>query len=96
MAILRFMSIDMPFIANLTTTYCNLLIEAQACGTKDLARSISINKEISDFFSSVHAKYNINFGKLGSGITYQIILENYTFPGSLLIRTDSCNPKMIV
>jgi len=69
------------------------LIEAQIGGEKDLARAISINKEVYDFLSSACAKYNIGFWRPGSGIIHQIILENYAFPGGLLIGTDSHTPN---
>ena len=76
-----------------TTVHCDHLIEAQVGGAKDLARAISINKEVYDFLSSACAKYNIGFWRPGSGIIHQIILENYAFPGGLLIGTDSHTPN---
>ena len=93
MAILQFMSAGMPSVANPTTVHCDHLIEAQVGGAKDLARAISINKEVYDFLSSACAKYNIGFWKPGSGIIHQILLENYAFPGGLLIGTDSHTPN---
>ncbi|KAM7221533.1 Aconitase family (aconitate hydratase) domain containing protein [Rhypophila decipiens] len=93
MAILQFMSAGMPQVANPTTVHCDHLIEAQVGGPKDLARAISINKEVYDFLASACAKYNIGFWKPGSGIIHQIILENYAFPGGLLIGTDSHTPN---
>ncbi|RAL61981.1 hypothetical protein DID88_002470 [Monilinia fructigena] len=78
MAILQFMSAGMPSVANPTT---------------DLTRAIDINKEVYDFLSTSCAKYNIGFWKPGSGIIHQIILENYAFPGGLLIGTDSHTPN---
>ncbi|EFW99843.1 mitochondrial aconitate hydratase [Grosmannia clavigera kw1407] len=93
MAILQFMSAGMPSVANPTTVHCDHLIEAQIGGEKDLARAISINKEVYDFLSSACAKYNIGFWRPGSGIIHQIILENYAFPGGLLIGTDSHTPN---
>ncbi|KAK6200606.1 Glycosyl phosphatidyl inositol protein transamidase complex subunit [Pestalotiopsis sp. IQ-011] len=89
MAILQFMSAGMPSVANPTTVHCDHLIEAQVGGEQDLARAININKEVYDFLSSACAKYNIGFWKPGSGIIHQILLENYCFPGGLLIGTDS-------
>ncbi|KJZ68491.1 hypothetical protein HIM_12117 [Hirsutella minnesotensis 3608] len=89
MAILQFMSAGMDQVANPTTVHCDHLIEAQVGGEKDLERAISINKEVYDFLSSACAKYNIGFWRPGSGIIHQILLENYAFPGSLLIGTDS-------
>lgn len=93
MAILQFMSAGMPSVANPTTVHCDHLIEAQIGGPKDLARAVSINKEVYDFLSSSCAKYNIGFWRPGSGIIHQILLENYAFPGGLLIGTDSHTPN---
>ncbi|EPE03393.1 aconitate hydratase [Ophiostoma piceae UAMH 11346] len=93
MAILQFMSAGMPSVANPVTVHCDHLIEAQVGGPKDLARAVSINKEVYDFLASACAKYDIGFWKPGSGIIHQIILENYAFPGGLLIGTDSHTPN---
>lgn len=93
MAILQFMSAGMPSVATPTTVHCDHLIEAQVGGEKDLARAKDINKEVYDFLSTSCAKYNIGFWKPGSGIIHQIILENYAFPGGLLIGTDSHTPN---
>ncbi|KAK8091665.1 aconitate hydratase [Apiospora hydei] len=93
MAILQFMSAGMPSVANPTTVHCDHLIEAQIGGVKDLERAVGINKEVYDFLSSACAKYNIGFWKPGSGIIHQILLENYAFPGGLLIGTDSHTPN---
>jgi aconitate hydratase len=93
MAILQFMSAGMPSVANPTTVHCDHLIEAQVGGDKDLARAKDINKEVYDFLSTSCAKYNIGFWRPGSGIIHQILLENYAFPGGLLIGTDSHTPN---
>ncbi|KAF2149909.1 aconitate hydratase [Myriangium duriaei CBS 260.36] len=93
MAILQFMSAGMPSVATPTTVHCDHLIEAQVGGEKDLARAESINKEVYDFLSTSCAKYNIGFWKPGSGIIHQIVLENYAFPGGLMIGTDSHTPN---
>jgi len=93
MAILQFMSAGMPSVATPTTVHCDHLIEAQVGGAKDLARAESINKEVYDFLSTACAKYNIGFWKPGSGIIHQIVLENYAFPGGLMIGTDSHTPN---
>lgn len=93
MAILQFMSAGMDSVANPTTVHCDHLIEAQAGGPKDLARAVETNKEVYDFLSTSCAKYNIGFWRPGSGIIHQIILENYAFPGGLLIGTDSHTPN---
>jgi aconitate hydratase len=93
MAILQFMSAGMPSVATPTTVHCDHLIEAQLGGEKDLARANDINKEVYDFLSTSCAKYNIGFWRPGSGIIHQIILENYAFPGALMIGTDSHTPN---
>ncbi|KAJ5935004.1 Aconitate hydratase [Penicillium verhagenii] len=93
MAILQFMSAGMPSVQTPTTVHCDHLIEAQVGGEKDLARANDINKEVYDFLSSSTAKYNIGFWKPGSGIIHQIVLENYAFPGGLMIGTDSHTPN---
>nr|CAG8474520.1 5915_t:CDS:10 [Entrophospora candida] len=76
-----------------TTVHCDHLIEAQTGGVKDLERAISINAEVYEFLSSVSAKYDIGFWKPGSGVIHQIILENYAFPGGLMIGTDFHTPN---
>ncbi|EGD84800.1 aconitate hydratase, mitochondrial [Trichophyton rubrum D6] len=93
MAILQFMSAGMPSVATPATVHCDHLIEAQLGGDKDLARANEINKEVYDFLSTSCAKYNIGFWKPGSGIIHQILLENYCFPGGLMIGTDSHTPN---
>ncbi|KAH0845603.1 Aconitate hydratase, mitochondrial [Fonsecaea pedrosoi] len=93
MAIMQFMSAGMPSVATPTTVHCDHLIEAQVGGDKDLERAKDINKEVYDFLSTACAKYNIGFWRPGSGIIHQIILENYAFPGGLMIGTDSHTPN---
>ncbi|ODV92562.1 hypothetical protein CANCADRAFT_88989 [Tortispora caseinolytica NRRL Y-17796] len=93
MAILQFMSAGMPEVQTPSTVHCDHLIQAQIGGEKDLARAIEINKEVYDFLATACAKYNLGFWKPGSGIIHQILLENYVFPGGLLIGTDSHTPN---
>lgn len=93
MAILQFMSAGLPSVATPTTVHCDHLIEAQIGGDKDLDRAKDINKEVYDFLSTACAKYNIGFWRPGSGIIHQIVLENYAFPGGLMIGTDSHTPN---
>jgi len=93
MAILQFMSAGLPKVATPSTVHCDHLIEAQIGGAKDLARAEDINKEVYDFLASACAKYGIGFWRPGSGIIHQILLENYAFPGGLLIGTDSHTPN---
>ncbi len=93
MAILQFMSAGLPEVATPVTVHCDHLIQAQIGGAKDLDRAINLNKEVYDFLASACAKYNIGFWKPGSGIIHQIVLENYAFPGALIIGTDSHTPN---
>ena len=93
MAILQFMSSGMDITAVPTTVHCDHLIEAQVGGAKDLARAITTNKEVYDFLATSTAKYGMGFWRPGSGIIHQIILENYAFPGGLMIGTDSHTPN---
>lgn len=93
MALLQFMSAGMDTAAVPTTVHCDHLIEAQVGGVKDLQRAININKEVYDFLATATAKYGLGFWKPGSGIIHQIILENYAFPGGLMIGTDSHTPN---
>lgn len=93
MAILQFMSAGMPTVAVPTTVHCDHLIEAEFGAKDDLARSKDKNKEVFDYLSTASAKYGIGFWKPGSGIIHQIVLENYAFPGGLMIGTDSHTPN---
>ncbi|XP_025092955.1 aconitate hydratase, mitochondrial-like [Pomacea canaliculata] len=93
MALLQFISSGLPRVAVPSTVHCDHLIEAQLGGEKDLKRAKDINAEVYDFLASVSAKYGIGFWKPGSGIIHQIILENYAFPGALMIGTDSHTPN---
>ncbi|KAF8347560.1 aconitate hydratase [Amanita rubescens] len=93
MAILQFMSAGMDTAAVPTTVHCDHLIEAQIGGVKDLKRAEDINKEVYDFLATATAKYGLGFWRPGSGIIHQIILENYAFPGGLMIGTDSHTPN---
>ncbi|KAF9159183.1 Aconitate hydratase mitochondrial [Mortierella sp. AD011] len=93
MALLQFMSAGLPNVAVPSTVHCDHLIEAQVGGAKDLSRAKDINKEVYDFLSSSCAKYGLGFWRPGSGIIHQIILENYAFPGGLMIGTDSHTPN---
>lgn len=93
MAILQFMSAGLPEVAKPVTVHCDHLIQAQIGGDKDLARAKDLNKEVYDFLSSATSKYNMGFWGPGSGIIHQIVLENYAFPGALIIGTDSHTPN---
>lgn len=93
MALLQFISSGLPRVAVPSTVHCDHLIEAQLGGEKDLQRAKKTNAEVYDFLSTVSAKYGVGFWKPGSGIIHQIILENYAYPGVLLIGTDSHTPN---
>lgn len=93
MALLQFMSSGLKKVAVPSTVHCDHLIEAEVGGKEDLQRANDQNKEVYDFLASVCAKYGLGFWKPGSGIIHQIILENYAFPGLLMIGTDSHTPN---
>lgn len=93
MAMLQFISSGLPRVAVPSTIHCDHLIEAQIGGEQDLARAKDLNKEVYNFLSTAGAKYGVGFWKPGSGIIHQIILENYAFPGLLMIGTDSHTPN---
>ena len=93
MAMLQFISSGIPKVAVPTTIHCDHLIEARDGGEKDLSRAKDTNTEVYKFLSSAAQKYGIGFWKPGSGIIHQIILENYAFPGGLMIGTDSHTPN---
>jgi aconitate hydratase len=93
MAMMQFISSGLPKVAVPSTIHCDHLIEAYVGGPKDLAKATDINKEVYDFLASAGAKYGVGFWRPGSGIIHQIILENYAFPGVLLIGTDSHTPN---
>lgn len=76
-----------------STIHCDHLIEAQVGGEKDLQRAKDMNKEVYNFLKTAGAKYGVGFWNPGSGIIHQIILENYAFPGLLMIGTDSHTPN---
>jgi aconitate hydratase len=89
MALLQFMHAGKKTVAVPTTVHCDHLIQAKVGASSDLAVANSQSKEVFDFLSSVSNKYGIGFWKPGSGIIHQIVLENYAFPGGLMIGTDS-------
>ncbi|KAH8334897.1 hypothetical protein KR074_001715 [Drosophila pseudoananassae] len=93
MTLLQFISSGLKKVAVPSTAHCDHLIEAQISGVKDLERAKDINKEVFDFLATACAKYGLGFWKPGSGIIHQIVLENYAFPGLLLIGTDSHTPN---
>jgi aconitate hydratase len=93
MALLQFMSAGIPTVAVPSTVHCDHLIRAEHGATSDLETSLTENKEVFDFLSSVSQKYGIGFWKPGAGIIHQVVLENYAFPGGMMIGTDSHTPN---
>lgn len=93
MAVLQFISSGLPTVQAPTTIHCDHLIAAEKGGKEDLKNATTTNKEVYDFLASAAAKYGMGFWKPGSGIIHQIVLENYAFPGGLMIGTDSHTPN---
>ena len=89
MALLQFMQAGKSQVAVPSTVHCDHLINAKVEATKDLEFANEESKEVFDFLSSVSNKYGIGFWKPGAGIIHQIVLENYAFPGGMMIGTDS-------
>ncbi len=93
MALLQFMQAGRPQVAVPSTVHCDHLIQAKAGAVEDLNTAKSVNKEVYDFLASVSNKYGIGFWKPGAGIIHQVVLENYAFPGGMMIGTDSHTPN---
>lgn len=93
MALLQFMQAGRPQVAVPSTVHCDHLIQAEIGADKDLATAKIQNKEVYDFLSSVSNKYGLGFWKPGAGIIHQVVLENYAFPGGMMIGTDSHTPN---
>src|SRR5258706_11646872 len=93
MALLQFMTTGLPQVAVPTTVHCDHLIQAKVDANIDLKFALDVNSEVYDFLRSVSAKYGIGFWKPGSGIIHQVVLENYAFPGGMMIGTDSHTPN---
>jgi aconitate hydratase len=89
MALLQFMQAGRSTVAVPSTVHCDHLIQAKTGADVDLATAQTVNKEVYDFLASVSNKYGIGFWKPGAGIIHQVILENYAFPGGMMIGTDS-------
>jgi aconitate hydratase len=89
MALLQFMQAGKPKVAVPTTVHCDHLIQAKSGAAKDLMTANSTSAEVFDFLESVSNKYGIGFWKPGAGIIHQVVLENYAFPGGMMIGTDS-------
>jgi aconitate hydratase len=93
MAVLQFISSGLPKVLAPTTIHCDHLIAAEKGAASDLAAAKATNKEVYDFLASAGAKFGMGFWRPGSGIIHQIVLENYAFPGGLMIGTDSHTPN---
>ena len=93
MALLQFMTAGLPTTAVPSTVHCDHLIAAKVGAQIDLGVAIDTNQEVYDFLRSVSAKYGIGFWGPGSGIIHQVVLENYAFPGGMMIGTDSHTPN---
>ncbi len=89
MALLQFMQAGKSKVAVPTTTHCDHLIQAKQGAVKDLKRANETSNEVFDFLGSVSNKYGLGFWKPGAGIIHQVVLENYAFPGGMMIGTDS-------
>lgn len=89
MALLQFMQAGKQKVAVPTTVHCDHLIQAKEGAAKDLKRANDVSSEVFDFLASVSNKYGIGFWEPGAGIIHQVVLENYAFPGGMMIGTDS-------
>ncbi len=93
MAILQFMQAGRDEAAVPSTVHCDHLLQAYKGAEEDKLTALDVNKEVYDFLATASARYNMGFWKPGSGIIHQIVLENYAFPGGLIIGTDSHTPN---
>ncbi len=93
MALLQFMMAGKSEVAVPSTVHCDHLIQAKTGAESDLKIAMDINSEVYDFLASVCDKYGVGFWKPGAGIIHQIVLENYAFPGGMMIGTDSHTPN---
>ncbi len=93
MALLQFMQAGKPKVSVPSSVHCDHLIQAKVGAVKDLAVANDTNKEVVDFLASISNKYGIGFWKPGAGIIHQVVIENYAFPGGMMIGTDSHTPN---
>jgi aconitate hydratase len=93
MALLQFMTAGLDEVQVPSTVHCDHLIQARVDGKTDLAVALESNDEVYDFLESVSARYGVGFWKPGSGIIHQVVLEQYAFPGGMMIGTDSHTPN---
>ena len=93
MALLQFMTAGRSTVAVPSTVHCDHLIQAKVGAKQDLQSALEANSEVYDFLASISNKYGIGFWKPGAGIIHQVVLENYAFPGGMMIGTDSHTPN---
>src|SRR6266540_3212496 len=93
MALLQFVTAGLPRVAVPTTVHCDHLIQARVGAEIDLKNAVDSNSEVYEFLRTVSSKYGIGFWKPGSGIIHQVVLEQYAFPGGMMIGTDSHTPN---
>jgi len=93
MALLQFMTADLPSVAVPTTVHCDHLIQAHLGADIDLKNAVDSNSEVYEFLRTVSSKFGVGFWKPGSGIIHQVVLEQYAFPGGMMIGTDSHTPN---
>src|SRR6266851_1875558 len=93
MALLQFMQAGKKQVAVPSTVHCDHLIRAESGAAADMERAIAENREVYGFLHSTSKKYGIGFWKPGAGIIHQVVLENYAFPGGLMIGADSHTPN---
>jgi aconitate hydratase len=93
MVLLQFMQSGLEEVSISTTVHCDHLIQAQVSATEDIKKSLFENNEVYKFLESACCKFGIGFWKPGAGIIHQVLLENYAFPGGLMIGTDSHTPN---
>src|SRR5690606_7734026 len=93
MALLQFMLAGKDEAAVPSTVHCDHLIQAYHGKAEDMAASNKVNEEVFNFLATATSRYNIGFWRPGAGIIHQVLLENYAFPGGLMIGTDSHTPN---
>ncbi|HYS78790.1 MAG TPA: aconitase family protein, partial [Candidatus Dormibacteraeota bacterium] len=93
MALLQFVQAGRKRVAVPTTVHCDHLIQARAGASADMQAALQENREVFEFLRSASAKFGIGFWQPGAGIIHQVVLENYAFPGGLMIGTDSHTPN---